>query len=275
MLIFPLAYNKLDINESIQQIYPHYILLSKNRWVENSNLSFEVSGLDEKKMIQLDENFFLYPEPFTFAKVKAIYFQTEGQMKNSVANITISTSPFPKQLLKVDENVKSIPLPKKRRIAKPKRSLTREIKLFSSYLGALSVAKNVIGKEVKFPKSRYFTEPKYREIEKLVLRRQPNQNDIERFGKREKIKLELYLFQFYNLEIIEKKDSLTYLAIILEKYRYQMNDNLAGLIEQNKNLDKDLQETFILLYGLMLGYNKLPYKRKVNTKFKFDKDEDF
>jgi hypothetical protein len=96
---------------------------------------------------------------------------------------------------------------------------------------------------------------------------------IEKFAKREKIELEKS-WGFYKLDKIPTK-SLTYLLVILEKYDYKMNDNLAGLIEQNQNLEKELQNTFLLLYGLMLGYHKLPFKGEVDTKFRFDKEEDF
>jgi hypothetical protein len=277
MMIYPLKYNRLDINPSIQEIYPYYILLSKKRWVENSNLSFEVGDLDENKMIQLDENFFLYPEPFSFSKVKNIYFQKEEQMKISVSNLTISTAPFPKQLLRLDESPEHIPVPKRKRIAKPKENFERKLRLFSKYLGALAVTKNVIGVETDFPKNRYFIEQKYREIEKIVLRKKEVQaisrDLIEKFAKREKIELEKS-WGFYKLDKIPTK-SLTYLLVILEKYDYKMNDNLAGLIEQNQNLEKELQNTFLLLYGLMLGYHKLPFKGEVDTKFRFDKEEDF
>ena len=53
-----------------------------------------------------------------------------------------------------------------------------------------------------------------------------------------------------------------------------MSDNLAGLIEETKHLDKNLQKTFLLLYGLMLGYQNLPFLG-IDTKFRFDKKEDF
>jgi len=272
MLIFPLKYYKQNLNKSIQQIYPNHILISKNRWVENANISFEID-INESELIKLDDNFYLYPTALTFSKVINIFFQNKEQMKISVANITISTSPFPKHLLKVDNNQNSVSQPKKKRVQKPK-DIRNNISLFSKYLGALALENKVTHKKIEFPQKKYFTNQKYREIEKLVLKRSVNKSDIEKFSKKENIKLELFLFEFYQLDKIYKKDSLTYISVILEKYRYKMNDNLAGLIEQNKNLNKDLQNIFIILYGLMLGYQNLPFLG-IDTKFRFDQKEDF
>ena len=229
-------------------------------------------------MIQLDDNYFLYPEPFTFSKVKAIYFQDEEQMGISVFNLEISSFPFPKWLLRVDEEGKPVPPPKKRRIPRPKQNFARPIRLYSKYLGAYAIAKNVIKKEVEFPKSRYFTAPKYRQLEKMMLpryHRSPiSEKMIENMAKREKIQIRKNIIQNYDHEKMPI-GSFTYIITILRTYRYIMSDNLSGLMKVTQHLDEELRHTFMLLYGLMLGYAILPFKGYVDTKFRFNKAEDF
>ena len=275
-IFFPVGYyDKLfNLDHFIQSYFPFHILLSKKKWVENCNISFEVE-LDETELIKLDDNFYLSPTSFTLSKLKILWFQAQNQMEISIANIEISTSKFPKHLVKVDNNIiekvefrrESYP----KRIKKPK-PIKNNLNLFSKYLGVLAVAEKFLNIKTEFPKQIYFTDKKYRELEKILINRPINRDDIDRFSKQENIKLEMFL-HFYILEKIPQ-NSLTYIAVILEKYRYKMSDHLEGLIEETKDLDKNLQKIFLLLYGLMLGYDKLPFLG-IDTKFVFEKKEDF
>ena len=275
-IFFPVGYyDKLfNLDHFIQSYFPFHILLSKKKWVEDCNISFEVE-LDETELIKLDENFFLSPTSFTLSKLKTLWFQAQNQMEISIANIEISTSKFPKHLVKVDNNIiEEVEFRREnypKRIKKPK-PIKNNLKIFAKYLGVLAISKKVLNLNTYFPKQKYFTDKKYRELENIVINRPINRDDIDRFSKQENIKLEMFL-HFYILEKIPK-NSLTYIAVILEKYKYDMSDHLAGLIEETKDLDKNLQKTFLLLYGLMLGYDKLPFLG-TNTKFIFEQKEDF
>jgi hypothetical protein len=195
-------------------------------------------------------------------------------MEIATVNIEISTAPFPKKLIKIDNSIKnyiSFDFEKYRKIKirKP-RNISEKIEKFSKYLGAIAVAKKVLKKNI--PLSRFLVDKKYREIEKIVKKQFIVADDIENFAKQENIKLEKLLY-FFLLDNVPK-DSLTYMAIIFEKYTFDMSDHLKGILIECEKCNENAKNIYVILYGLMLGYKKLPYLG-IDTKLNFDKKEDF
>ena len=273
-LIIPFRYSKYgDDRESIQNRYPNHILMSKNRWVRNCNMSLEVEIL-EKDLIKLDDNFYLYPLAVTFTNLKNIFFKTEKQMKITVTNLEISTTILPKQLISFDNSkILEIEFISTKNIRKPKNIAT-QIKLFRKYLGGLAISEKVTNNKIDLSINRYFTDIKYRKIEKILLENDNITEELlENFAKNAKIKLVKKITGFYDIKSLPK-ESLTFILAVLEKYRYKMSDNLEGLIIEISHLDKTLQNNILILYGLMLGYSRLPFLG-INTKFRFDKKSDF
>jgi len=270
-LVIPFKYYSHYDKTSLQAYFPNHILMSKSKWVQNCNLSVEVEIL-EKDLIKLDENFFLCSSPLTFSNIKNIWYQKEKQMKISTVNLEISTTKLPKQKIKVDTDLTDISIFEPDKYSKnlKHKSLNNKIKLFSKYLGAMAIAKKVLNIDLGFPKNGYFTNKKYREIEQLILKKDVDIQDIEKIALKEKVSLEKSIFGFYILEKIPK-NSLTYILIILDKYRYKMSDNLKGLMIEISKLDDGLQKIFLLLYGLMLGYQNLPLL-EIDTKLDFKND---
>jgi len=268
MIIFPLKYYKgFDELKSIQKPFSNYILVSKERWIADSNISFEVE-LDKTKLIQLDNNFFLYPKTIPFQDVKNIWFQNEERMKRSIINIEISTTNFPKYLAKIDKPISAqsyFQLEKLKKISLKNRNISKDIIKYSKVLGALAIQNNIL--KVTSKSCKYLIDKKYDSIKKIVLKRAINKKDIEYFAGQENIKLEKFL-DFYILDNMSQ-NSLTYIIIILEKYKYKMSDNLAGLLIEIKNLDVHLRQNISILYGLMLGYKNLPFI-ETNSKFNIE-----
>jgi len=270
-LISPLKYHKQEF-KSVQNYFPNHILISKTRWVENCNISIEVE-IDKSELIKLDDNFFLYPKTLLINHNTKIWFQSQEKMEIATVNIEISTTYFPKQLIQIDKefqlNQISFSFEKYQNIKTPQpKNIANKIITFSKLLGLSAIYKNILNQD-KFSLSKFTS---YSQIEKIINHRNITNVDIETFAKQENIKLEkfLHFYQFKNLN----PHTNTYISIILKNYDYKMSDNLAGLIEETKHLDTNLQKTFLLLYGLMLGYDKLPFLG-IDTKFRFDKKSDF
>ena len=107
VFIYPIKYDyRFYDRESIQKRFPNYILLSKIKWIEGCNVSVEVE-IDENRLIQLDDNFYLYDDIITFDKVQTIWFDDIEYMDIFIFNLEISTTFTPKHLMKVDENIES------------------------------------------------------------------------------------------------------------------------------------------------------------------------
>ena len=98
--VYPMKYLRFfKKRESIQKRFPSYILLSKVKWIEGCNIAIEVE-IDENRLIQLDENFYLYDDIITFDKVQTIWFDDIEYLDIFVFNLEIATTFTPKHLLK-------------------------------------------------------------------------------------------------------------------------------------------------------------------------------
>ena len=289
-LILPVKYLSNRIQD-IQNIYPNHILLSKQKWIkeceisaskemrnsEVCDISIELNEIDEKNLIKLDEVFYLYDKPILLSKVKNIWFFDKEQMKVTVGNIEITQGFIPGNLLKIDVNPTFTEFHKpKKRVTKPK-DISKNINFYNKYLGGIILAKNLLNKSDIF---RFVDEVLLqtdKQLKKDIFNIEIEDKNIERIAKKESIQIK-YFAGIINRNRIPK-NSLTYIYAMLYTYRPFMNDNLLGLIEEiQENISKEELEKITILYGIMAGYNHLNFKinyqnRKIFNRFQLEKDD--
>jgi hypothetical protein len=90
----------------IQNQNSDFLLLSTNKWVDDSDCSIEVvlSNVDKEKIIKISKNFLLYHFALPISRIKAIYFKNLEQSKVTITNINISTAFIPDHLISIEKN---------------------------------------------------------------------------------------------------------------------------------------------------------------------------
>jgi hypothetical protein len=99
-LILPSKYLQ-NKPEDIQNKLDHSILLTKNKWVKNSDCSIEVvlTTDEENETVNLTNNFFQLNIPLPISRIKKIHFLDEKQMETTVWNINNGAAFIPQHLI--------------------------------------------------------------------------------------------------------------------------------------------------------------------------------
>ena len=310
-LILPVKYLPNRIGD-IQNIYPNHILLSKHKWIKdckvvvfgntamnkiaNCDVSIELNEIDEKDLIKLDDNFYLYDKPILLSQVKHIWFFDKDQMRLSVGNIELTQGFVPEHLLKIDENPQFVKFNKpKKRIPKPK-DFSKQLTLYDKYLGAIILIRSFIGgKDYQsllsfFDKNReqvdsniltFLTgDPKWNPIKKIILKRSVEIEDVKKMAEIENVKLDFFL-GLLNGETIPI-NTRTYTFATLYFYRPLVDTKLPGFLRE---IDADIKKSnferyksFLFLYGIMVGYSLVDFKiygkdKTFCNRFKFENDD--
>jgi len=86
----------------IQTIEEDYLILSKNRFLNDSNSSIEiVLNSEEIKNIEDITGIFLYPNPIPISRIVKIYFTDEAQKQKTIFNINMGTGHIVEPISKV------------------------------------------------------------------------------------------------------------------------------------------------------------------------------
>ena len=292
-LIMPFKYRP-NSNPSIQENFPNQILISKNRWIENCNVSVEID-IDKKLLDDIGNDFFLLNTILPISRIKKIWFRDKEQMTVTIGNIRISSAFVPQNLLKVDNNIieykfniKNLKIPELFVF-----DFTNEINLFDKYLGGLIVLKDFkkdYNSILSFfdDKINHNFESKVLEfltadsnLKTILMERQLNFDDVKKRAEKDKQVFKKFA-GMVEIHLIDK-DSLAYIYAILHRHRRKMKDNFDGLlieIDYLKNTKIEKYKGFLFLYGIMLGYSKLSLElyfqnKLVCNRFKFEDKKDF
>jgi len=148
-LILPSRFYK-NRPSDIQNINSDYLVLSKKKFLNDSNCSIELV-LDEEEVNYLtkieDDNTFLYSNPIPISRVKKVYFIDEEQKLKTIDNINKGTAFIPMTLSKVieEESISRDIIVKDTFNYSPE--LESKIKTYHHILGGLSFARYTLNGE--------------------------------------------------------------------------------------------------------------------------------
>ena len=296
--------------EDIQNIASNYIVLSKKRYISDSNCSIEVVLNDDetKELKGIDENLFLYKQPIPISRIKNIYFMEEEEKKRTIFNIEQSTAFVNKDIVEVVKE-ESLSL-KKENIQIDKKyfrdkKLIQKIELFDQILGGVafvrydidgkymkifpsivsyfnkyieSIVKEKIGKIEEKYKKIFETPEKYSTIYQLI------DKDIKEQLASKNIIIKDNLLK---LEDILKNSAFLSILFILNSYKNYKLDKYGDKSDkmkstqdlindfENGKLPKDKKEAIFLYYGIHNGYSTFNDKYEKNKIVKFKMDSIF
>ncbi|WP_282781085.1 hypothetical protein, partial [Phaeodactylibacter xiamenensis] len=141
-IILPSKYysNKQD---DIQSVQSDAILLSNNKWVENSDCSLEVvlTETERSSLIKGSEYFFYCSTPIPISRVKSVCFLEEEQKATTIWNINNGAGFVPESIVSVEDKNKIEPIPLSAittaENSDTAENFSKEIKQFNIILGGL------------------------------------------------------------------------------------------------------------------------------------------
>ena len=283
----------------IQSIEDDYLVLSKNKFLNNSNCSIKLVLKKEEvnSLIEIeDTNLFLYSKPIPISRIKQVYFIDEIQKLKTVDNINRGTAFISTTLSKVieEESISRDIIVKD--MFKYSPELESKIKTYNHILGGLAFVKYTLEGEYS---ENYFSILSYfnnfiqnkinNRLDKYDGAFTPNgdfwsklspllyetisEKDVLNFSEQEKVAIEK-LNGIFKYENIDKK-SITYKLAILNIYgedssKRKKTDDLISDCKNGK-IPKEKQEAIALIFGINNGYSNFrnQYDKKI-VKFKME-----
>jgi len=281
--------------DDIQTIEADYLILSKVKFLKNSNCSVEII-LNNQELEYLketsDKNIFFYTRPIPISRIKKIFFIEEVQKLKTIDNIQRGVGFIPEELIEIanDENVD----PDIETYSyKYNQELVRKIKLYDQILGGLAFVRHglegnysnnyfsilshfniLIAKD--FEKAGHNIDHKYdgsftgngKFWEKLynLIYDDIVDNDVLLFSENENINI-VKSNGIWQYEAIEK-NTIPYILAILNTYgedsrrRKKTKDYISDC--KKGKIIKGKQEGIDLIYGINNGYSV--FYNKYDTK---------
>ena len=300
-LILPTDFYNKERPKDIQNLVSDYILLSKDKYLNDSDCSIEIILTDEEiknYLREIDNDLFLYYLPIPLSRLRKIFFLDDIKKRKIIFDIQANGF-IPIELVEVKiEDKKEIKLNNIENF-EYNQKLKDKINNYDHILGGLAFARYDINGEyykIYFSLLSYFNnfikkeldknqieiEDKYkgafdgsgswREIYPLLYE-QIEETDVLKQAEKEKIEITKNKLGLWEISNIEK--SKTYLLAILNNYgenstkRKKTEDLLNNFKNQKIPIEK--QEGISLSYGINNGYSKFfnKYDKKI-VKFKMD-----
>jgi len=314
-LIIPYGYIKRIGGEGrggIQTHFPNQILLSKNKWVNNTHLSKKTKNIEVSITVEVEENllidigdgFFLLDGVLPISVIQKVTFRNKDQMQVTIGNMTISSSFIPKEWVEFDDNspkgndfiLDNLKCPVFETI-----DLSIKLKKFNKIMGGLASIKNEFPKDVE-NLLNFFTHKDYQDnnmtqlfirdigdkrLKDIVFSEDQDiymSNDIvKEVAKEENIELEWFCRRVTNRDELIDKNIRMYRYAILNAHRYLLSSNIIGLtmeLSKMKEIDIEEYKYILFLYGVTSGYRKMPFReymddKQISYKFDYDDGRDF
>jgi len=293
----------------VQNIQSDYLILSKNKFLNNSNCSIELILNDEelKNLTETKEkNIFLYSRPIPISRIKKIYFIDETQKLKTIDAINDGAAFVPDKLLEIvkEENDKIEFTVNNDEGYKYPDELNAKITKYNQVLGGIAFARYTI--EGKYSENyfsilshfNHFIKQQYEDTNIQIvpkyngaftsegsywnqlspfLYKPISEEDVENYAKKEKISIQKIngVFQYDSLEDEQIKKSVTYKIAILSLYgedsskRKSINDLISHY--ESEKIPKEKIEGISLIFGINNGYScfRNQYKNKI-VKFQMD-----
>jgi len=303
-LILPSRFYKKRPTD-IQAIESDYIILAKDKFLNNSNCSIEIilNEQEREDLEQKNNNLFFYKIPIPLSRIKKIFFPNEDEKILNVSDINRGTGFISEKIVEV-VNEKNVSVEIEIDNYKYNEELENKIETYNNILGGLAFVRHtqdgqysenyfsilshfnkLIEKDYK--KNNFKITNKYdgaftgidsnniRFWEELypLLYEDITEQDVSTFSQKEGISINK-LNGVLNYETI-KDSSITYKLAILSTYgedstkRKKTNDLISDC--KNEQISKDKQEGISLIYGINNGYSTFrnQYDKKI-VKFKMD-----
>ncbi len=285
--------------EDIQNTFNNSILLSKNKWVKNSDCTLEVilTDAEMKNLIPAVQKFFYCTTPIPISRVKSVCFLDAKQKETTIWNINNGAAFIPEGIVSIEKN-NNIEAISDREIKKDDElksasELSDKIKRFDIILGGFAFMR-LGGKSFMNYSANYFATLSY--FNKLI-EEQTNNAAKEKglkfsnkftglFSRNESewSKWQQYIYQNLESDDIEllaeregerfekklgliKIDSINpsshlYELSILATYGDRKNKSTDNLVTDltNGTINPDKVEEVSILFGLNNGYSKLRNK---------------
>jgi hypothetical protein len=291
--------------EDIQSKFHDSILLSKQKWVINSDCSIEIilTQSEIKELFELTENFYQCNRPVPISRVKQIHFLSGEQKEVTIWNINDGAAFIPEKLLAVEQNDNinyiSDERLKENLAKKSDNLLEKKTKQFDTILGGFAFMK-LGGKSFMNYSENYFSTLSYfnqlieEETNKAAseLRLKLSSKYISLFSKNDSEWTNWQPYIYRNIEIqdienlaviegikIEKKfgvlklDTISstshlYEIAVLAIYGESKNKTTDDLVTDllNETLPQNKAEDISLVFGLNNGYSKFRNKYKTASK---------
>jgi hypothetical protein len=302
-LILPNA-NSISVNANHPNASNPIIIITKNKWADESNCSIEVllSDDEKKNLLPIRDEVFAYELPIPITRIIHIYFKDNERMSNTLWNTNVSTAYIPKRLASVDEELtSSIAIPGfiREKQAIPS-NIQHLINRFDVLLGGFALMKIATEPGLNFPRNYFATlsffnqniaadvrdaETKYNyKFEKkftgLFTTKVQNEwsnwtkyiygsvslDDIHSLAANEKTKINTKL-GIIQLDSIDTNSKLFDVAL-LASYGINKSKSLEDLLFflQKSKLPSDKIEEIALLFGLHLGYSELKNNYNFDSK---------
>jgi len=305
-IILPAKYFK-NKPEDIQSRFADSLLLSKNKWVKNSDCSIEVilTNTEVENLIKVSDNFLLYNNPIPISRIKSVCFLDTKQKETIIWNINNGAAFIPERIVTV-EDIKNEDFISDNEINdlnehKITSELLDKIKRFDiilggfafmrlggesfmnyseNYFSTLSYFNKLIEeqtqkaeKEKGLKFSKKYTglfstnESEWSKWQQYIFKNIVSQ-DVETLAVKEGIKLEKE-FGFLKIESINPSSHLYELAI-LATYGDRKDKSADDLVTDlvNGTIYPEKIEDVSILFGLNNGYSKLRNKYKGKEKDK-------
>jgi len=280
----------------IQTIESDYLILSKDKFLNNSNCAIKIIlNKDEIKNLEdtQNKNVFLYKYPIPISRIKKIFFLDEMQKLKTIDNIQRGEGFISEQLIEI-VNSENISIEIKIDNYKYDKELEEKIKTYNHILGGLAFVRyrqdgnysenyfsilshfnSSIEKKNKFTGYDGAFTHKGKVWNKLspLIYENISEDDVKRYAKEEDIIIEKSngVFKYENIN----NKTITYKLAILNTYgekssnRKKTNDLIFDC--KNEKIPKDIEEGISLIYGINNGYSSFrnQYDKKI-VKFKMD-----
>tara|TARA_B110001450_G_C17664384_1_gene498832 strand:- start:1496 stop:3211 length:1716 start_codon:yes stop_codon:yes gene_type:complete len=298
-------------NEDIQNIFNDFLLLSNNKFTENTNCSLEIVLNEKEESInQITDNFFLLDIPLPISRVKKIIFKEEEQKTNTTFNITSGAAFLPNNLIEVDShspNSNSNELEVKQNFQSNK-NWSSEIDFYNKIMGGFAIMSIAGNKSQNYPLNYFYTLSNINTIIKDEITNQNidvdndfawtlfenekftslhnaiysqiNNTVVESFAKKDKLNLSKQNGKYLLNKIDQSKT--TYLVAVLASYGQGARMNLDTFISDllTEQFPEKKKEGLALIFGINKGYDAFrnEYKTKnfqIDVKFKLDSQLDY
>jgi hypothetical protein len=300
--IIPRKYftNKPTI-DSQSKIEAWLLLTKKIIGMSTDDCSLELVFNEEevKKIVTIDDNFFLYSMPIPISRVKRVIFKSHEQMSTTLTNIEMSTAFVPKEIRKICniEKINSIPAPPE--LEKP-ADYKSEIKKFDSLMGGFALMRLAGESEMNYSENyfstlslfsqkiksellknnkeiidKYFGREEFKKIRPLIDTRIEDE-DVKRLSIEEN--QEFIKNPIGGLIDLSKLSGLVYIVAVLRQYKVGQESGSKKIDSLIRSNFQEIQkgEEIALCYGLNRGYfvfnNK--YKDKI-VKFQLNSKLDY
>ncbi|WP_417559040.1 hypothetical protein [Mesoflavibacter zeaxanthinifaciens] len=298
-------------NEDIQNTFNNFLLLSNNKFTENTNCSLEIVLYDKEENVnKITNNFFLLDIPLPISRVKKILFKEEEQKTNTTFNITSGAAFLPNNLIEVDShspNSNSSELDIKQ-IFQSNKNWNSEIDFFNRLMGGFAIMSIAGNKSQNYPLNYFntlsnintivkdeiinqridvdnnydwalFDNEKFTSLHNAIYSQIDN-SVVESFAKKDRISLSKQNGKYLINKIDQSKT--TYLVAILASYGQGARMNLDTFISDlvTNQFPEKKKEGLALIFGINKGYSAFRNQYKTNNfqidvKFKLDSQLDY